>query len=129
MDWEKIYRDLRKLNWIALLILSFISYFLMSSSLTMGIILGGLIIIANFHVFQHTICCAFSPEGGMKAKKIVIIGKYYLRLLALGILIYILIGHGWVDPVGLVIGLSTVVISITSFGIKRAWRTMTGEAT
>ena len=129
MDWKQVYMDLRRLNWLVLLILSFMSCFLMSFPFTMGIILGGLIIIANFHVFQHTICRAFSPEAGRKTKKTVIIGKYYLRLLALGILIYILIGHGWADPVGLVIGLSTVVIGITSFGIKRAWRTTTGEAT
>jgi hypothetical protein len=106
-----------------------ISYFLLSHSLTLGIILGGLVIIANFNVFQHTIRRAFSPGGVMVTGKMFIILKYYFRLLALGAIICFLIKRGWVDPVGLAIGLSTVVISIVSFGIKRAWRTSAGEAT
>ncbi len=101
----------------------------MSRSLTIGVILGGLIIIVNFKVFQHTIRSAFSPEGVMKMRKMSIIAKYYFRLLALGVIIYFLISNGWVDPVGLAIGLSTVVISIVSFGINRAWKTFTGEET
>ena len=129
MDWDKIYRELKRLNWLILLILSLISYFLMSHSLTLGIILGGLVIMTNFHVFQHTIRRAFSPQGVMQTAKISIIAKYYFRLLALGIIIYILITQGWVDPVGLALGLSTVVISIVSLGVRRAWKTRTGEAT
>ncbi len=129
MDWDKIYRELKRLNWLILLTLSLISYFLMSHSLTLGIILGGLVIMTNFHVFQHTIRRAFSPQGIMQAAKISIIAKYYFRLLALGIIIYILITRGWVDPVGLALGLSTVVISIVSLGVRRAWKTRTGEAT
>lgn len=129
MDWEEIYKHLKKLNWLILLILSLVSYVLLSHALTFGIILGGLIIMANFHVFQHTIRRSFSPEGVMHTPKVAIIAKYYFRLLALGIIIYIFITRGWVDPVGLGIGLSTVVISIVSLGIGRAWKTRTGEAT
>ena len=129
MDWEKVYRDLKRSNWLILLILTLISLFLMSHVFTTGIVLVGLIIIANFHLFQHTIRCAFSPEGIMRATKISIIVKYYFRLLALGIIMYIVIARGWVEPVGLVIGLSTVVISIVSFGIKRALKTHSREAT
>lgn len=120
MDWDVIYQDLRKRNWIILLILSSMSYFLMSHYLTVGVILGGLIIIANFNIFQHTISRVFLPLGLKKKTKIAIIVKYYLRLLALGIILYVLITRGWVDPIGLAIGLSTVVISIVSFGISAA---------
>ncbi|UCF56561.1 MAG: ATP synthase subunit I [Deltaproteobacteria bacterium] len=129
MDWEKTYGDLRKLNWFGLLIMSLISYFLLSQSFTLGIILGGLIIIANFSVLQHTIRRGFSSEGVMSTSKFFVIVKYYFRLLALGIIIAFLIKRGWVNPVGLAIGLSTVVISIVGFGIKRALKTVTGEAT
>ncbi len=103
----------------------------MRHSFTTGIILGGLIIIANFHVFQHTFRRVFSPEGVMKTTnmKMSVIVKFYLRLLGLGIIIYILITRGWVDPVGLTIGLSTVVISIVSFGIKSAFKMYSREAT
>ncbi|UCB50331.1 MAG: ATP synthase subunit I [Deltaproteobacteria bacterium] len=129
MDWEKTYKDLKKLNWFSLLIMSLTSFFLMSSSFTLGVILGGFIIIANFKVLQHTIRRGFSSEGAMNASKFFIIVKYYLRLLALGAVICYLIKRGWADPVGLAVGLSTVVISIVSFGIKTAFKTVTGEAT
>ena len=129
MDWEKIYKDLRLRNWIVLLVFSSISFFLMDNSLTLGIILGGLIIILNFRLFQNTIRRAFLPEGMMKGMKVIIILKYYFRLLALGIIIYIFVVKGGIDPIGLAIGLSTVVISITSLGITRALRAHTGEAT
>lgn len=100
----------------------------MSHSLTLGIILGGLVIILNFNILQHTIHKAFSPEGVM-TRKFTVILKYYMRLLALGIIIYVLITHGWVDPIGLAIGLSTVVISIISYGISSAWKNYSKEAT
>jgi hypothetical protein len=129
MDWKIIYKDLKTLNWFILLILSSLSYFLMNSSLTLGIILGGLVIIANFGLFQHTIRCAFSPEGAMRNRRMSIIAKYYFRLLALGGIIFFLISLRWVNPVGLAIGLSTVVFSIVIFGVKRAWKTFISEAT
>jgi len=128
MDWKTLYRNLSTRNWLTLFLMSSVSFFVMSSSLTLGIILGGLVIICNFNILQHTIHRAFSPEGIMTGK-IAVILKYYMRLLALGIIIYVLITRGWVDPIGLGIGLSTVVISIVSFGISRAWKTYSKEAT
>jgi len=128
MEWTKVYNNLSKRNWIVLLILACLSSFLTSPSLTLGINLGGFIIIANFQVMQYTIRRVFPSDGAMKeATKISIMGRYYFRLLILGAIIYILVTEGLVDPVGLAIGLSTVVISITSFGINRAWKTITNE--
>ncbi|MFC1869279.1 ATP synthase subunit I [Thermodesulfobacteriota bacterium] len=128
MDWKIIYEDLKAQNWIILLILSSISYFLLSPSQTLGTILGGFLIIANFKVFQHTIRKAFSPDGLLMSKKISIIAKYYFRLLVLGAIIFVLINEGLVDPIGLAIGLSTVVISIVFTGISMAFNTFTKEA-
>jgi len=129
MDWEKTYKDLKKLNWYSLLIMSLASYFLFSQPFTLGIILGGFIIIVNFKVLQHTIRRGFSSRGVMSATKFFIIVKYYLRLLVLGAVICYLIKRGWVHPVGLAVGLSTVVVGIVSFGIKTAFKTVPGEAT
>jgi len=129
MDWERVYRDLKKLNWVILLILGAASYYLAAPSFTRGIILGGLIIIANFHLFQRTFRTAFSPKGFMQTTKFSIVARFYLRLMALGVILYILINQGWADPVGLVIGLSTVVISIVSFGVKGLFKHYYQEAT
>jgi hypothetical protein len=65
----------------------------------------------------------------MEVKKKSIIAKCYFRLAILGIIIYILIANAWVDPIGLTIGLSTVVISIFSFGIRLAVKTSSEETT
>ena len=122
MDWRGLYSELRTLNWFILLVLSLGGYVFLSSSQTIGIILGGLIIMINFSVLQHTISGAFGLDGGMRKGKAVIITKYYLRLLALGVILYVLIARGLVDPVGLAIGLSTTVFGIITIGIQKAIR-------
>ena len=127
MDWEDIFKNIRTLNWLILLLLASLSFFLMNEPFTTGIILGGFIIIANFRLLQHTICQGFSSEGIFRAKKVSIIAKYYLRLFALGIVIYFLIPRNWVHPVGLAIGLSIVVFSIVSIGIHISWKTSSGD--
>ncbi len=100
----------------------------MSATFTLGVILGGLIIIANFSVLQHTIRCAFSDQGAMWGKKISLIAKSYFRLAIMGLIIYILIAKGWVNPLGLAVGLSIVIFSILNFGIRTAWKTSSREA-
>jgi len=128
MEWQRFHNILRMLNWLVLLCFSLASYFSMSPYWTAGVILGGLIAIANFNVLQHTVCRAFSPEGIHQGTRFSIVGKYYLRLVALGVILYVLITGGWIDPVGLAVGLSTVVLSIVGSGIGLALRIRTKEA-
>jgi hypothetical protein len=127
MNWETVSKKIDSYNWVTLFILGVMSFFLANADMTLGIILGGLLIIANFNVLEHTIRGAFDRNGAMKAKKKSIILKYYLRLGVMGILIYLLITKGWVNPIGLVIGLSTVVISITIMGIHLLLKQSTWE--
>jgi len=128
IDKEKLLRQIKTNNWIFLLILGSLSSVFMSATFTLGVILGGLIIIANFSVLQHTIRSAFSDQGAMRGKKISVIAKFYFRLAIMGLIIYILITTGWVNPLGLAIGLSTVIFSILNFGIRTAWKTSSREA-
>ena len=125
---DKLLRQIKTNNWIFLLILGSLSSAFMSPSFTLGVILGGLIIIANFSVLQHTILSAFSDQGAMATKKISVIANFYFRLAIMGLIIYILITTGWVNPIGLAIGLSIVIFSILSFGIRTAWKTSSREA-
>ena len=127
-DREKLLKQIKTTNWIILLILGSLSSVFMSATFTLGVILGGFIIIANFSVLQHTIRSAFSDQGVMRGKKISIIAKFYFRLAFMGLIIYILITTGWVNPLGLAIGLSIVIFSILSFGIRTAWKTLSREA-
>src|SRR5512136_2017149 len=128
MEWQRFHNILRMLNWLVLLCFSLASYFSMSPYWTAGVILGGLVAIANFNVLQHTVRRAFSPEGVHQGARFSIVGRYYLRLLALGVILYVLVTRGWIDPVGLVVGLSTVMVSIIGLAIHMVLRTKTKEA-
>ena len=127
MDWEHVYRNLKYLNWVILLLLASVSYFLMSNNFTTGVIIGGLMVIVNFHAFQHTIRQGFFPDDTRKTGKVSVIAKYYLRLAAMGILIYLSLSQKWIDPVGLTVGLSIVVIGIVSLGILMIRTTFSKE--
>ena len=128
MDWQRAFSNLKILNWVVLLGLASSSYILMPDPFTTGIILGGVLIILNFHFFEKTIRNGFAQDGTFRAKKAVIIAKCYLRLAVMGIIIYLLVSRQWIHPVGLAIGLSVVVISILCLGIIRIWKPPSREA-
>jgi hypothetical protein len=128
MDWENLFKHFKFQGWLILLIFGLFSFWFMTPAFTLGIILGGLIVIANFNLLQYTIRSAFSSEGTMFNKKKAIVLQYYFRLAILGIIIYILTTNEWVDMVGLLIGLSIVVINIIAIGIRFALKISSGEA-
>jgi hypothetical protein len=121
-------QDIKTFNWVILLILGAASGLFMTVQFTLGVILGGLIIIANFNLLHNTMRKAFSDQGAMKGKKMALIAKFYFRLAIMGLIIYILITEAWVNPLGLAVGLSIVVLSILNFGIRAAFRTSSREA-
>jgi len=123
MSWKKVYDELSTQNFIILLILGSASFFFMNSRFTLGIILGGILSIANFHLFQGTIARIFSSEPVSRNKKKIVMIKFYFRLAILSIIIYIVITIGFVDLLGLAIGLSITLLSIIGFGILAFWRT------
>ncbi len=75
-----------------------------------GIILGGLIVTVNFHLLYRTLKKAFTP--GRLLSPNIILAKYYIRFIVSGLIIFILISRHIVNPIGLFIGLSVVVVSI-----------------
>jgi len=128
MDLENLLKEIRTQNWVILMLLGSLSFFFMSHAFTLGLIIGGLIIIANFSLLQHAILGTFHDQGAMKARKATLIAKYYLRFAVMGLIIFILITNGWVNPIGLTIGLSIVVISIINLGIRFIRKTLSREA-
>lgn len=126
-DWEETYRTLRKRNWIILALLSSFSYFVFNSMLAAGVVFGGLVAIASFGAMQRTVRRAFAIDRTENRKKGLIIVRVFLRLFLLGAVLYILITKVKIDPVGLAIGLSTVVLGIVSLGVSQAWRMRPGR--
>ena len=75
-----------------------------------GIVFGGLIVTINFHLLNRTLKKAFKPSRLTSHN--VVLAKYYVRFLISGFIIFVLISGHYVDPLGLFIGLSVVVVSI-----------------
>ena len=76
-----------------------------------GIIFGGLIVTINFHLLAKTLNKALRPQR-LTSPNVVLI-KYYIRFIISGAIIFFLISQKVVNPIGLFIGLSVVVASIT----------------
>jgi asparagine N-glycosylation enzyme membrane subunit Stt3 len=107
-------------NWILLVISGITAFALASPEFAKGIIFGGLIVTVNFHLLYRTLKKSLAPPHLSSHQAI--IAKYYVRFIVSGFIIFILISKHYVNPLGLFIGLSVVVVSImlsTLLEIKR----------
>lgn len=89
---------------------SLFAYLNFSFNVFMGIFCGGLIVTINFHLLSRTLKRALTPPKLTSHN--VVIAKYYIRFIISGFIIFLLISKHIVDPVGLILGLSVVVVSI-----------------
>ena len=128
MEWEKIHDDLKIKIWIVLFILSSSGYIFLTPKQTLSIIIGGLIVIVNFKFFEDTLKKAFGNNLLLVSKKTAVFVKIYFRLFALGLIIALLLKFEMVDPTGLAIGLSTVVMAIVLFAVFLALKSKSREA-
>ncbi len=113
-------------NWILLLLAASVGYFTASSGVTLGIIAGGLIVTVNFHLLYRTLKKSLTPPH--LASPNVVLVKYYIRFVISGLVILLLIAGGYVNPLGLFIGLSVVVASIMLAALFEVKNTIFKEA-
>ncbi len=106
----RILRFVTRSNWILLIVTTAAGLVLAQVDFALGIAAGGLIVTINFHLLARTLKKALRPPH--LASHHSIIAKYYLRFIASGVIIFMLIAGHCVDPLGLFIGLSVVVASI-----------------
>lgn len=97
-------------NWVVLAILTLISWFFMSKTFTLGLVLGGLVSIINFHWLYRDLKKVFQMLSDGAKKSIMI--KYYLRFIVTGIVLFFIITRIDASVIGLLVGLSVVVINI-----------------
>ena len=107
---QRILTFVTRTNWILFAVASIIGFLLMPADFAVGILCGGLLVTANFHLLARTLKKALTPPHLTSHN--VVIAKYFIRFIASGFIIFILIAGHYVNPVGLIIGLSVVVISI-----------------
>ncbi|BBO86666.1 hypothetical protein DSCO28_72320 [Desulfosarcina ovata subsp. sediminis] len=98
-------------NWVLLASVSLLGFVATSPSFARGLIFGGLIVTINFHLLARTLKKALRPSR--LASPNVILVKYYIRFIISGVIIFFLIRQQVVNPIGLFLGLSVVVVSIT----------------
>jgi hypothetical protein len=97
-------------NWILLAVLVAGSLFLRSHRFSLGILLGGLISVVNFHWLYRNLLNVFRKY--LNRARAALMLRYYLRLAVTAIALYWIISRDLVDVIGLVIGLSVVVLNI-----------------
>ena len=114
-DVQKIVDFITTSNWLILLVAGLIGLMATPTEFALGIVLGGLIAVINFHLLKKTLKTVFSPkivsENGRSVVGSTLI-KYYIRFGISGLLIYLLISKHIVHPLGLLAGLSVVVASM-----------------
>jgi len=109
---ERLLKFVTRTNWILFAITSTAGLVLAPLTFALGIIFGGLIVTINFHLLARTLKKALTPP--YLASHGSILAKYYIRFIASGVIIFVLISGHLVNPLGLFIGLSVVVASIMS---------------
>jgi len=107
----RILRFVTRSNWILLLVASTITGIIAKFDVATGVLAGGLIVTINFHLMYRSLRKNLTPPPHLSSAKSVF-ARHYLRFVFSIIVIYILISKNVVDPGGLLIGLSVVVVSI-----------------
>jgi hypothetical protein len=107
---QRILAFVTRTNWILFAVASILGFIFMPTDFAGGILCGGLLVTANFHLLARTLKSALTPPH--LSSHNLVIAKYFLRFTISGFIIFVLIAGHYVNPLGLVIGLSVVVFSI-----------------
>jgi hypothetical protein len=107
---KRILTFVTRSNWILFLAASVLGFVLLPADFARGVLFGGLLVTLNFHLLAGTLRKALTPPH--LSSHNLIIAKYYLRFIGSGFIIFVLIAGNYVNPLGLIVGLSVVVFSI-----------------
>ena len=96
-------------NWILFFAVTISGFILAPGPFAWGVLAGGLLVTINFHLLYRSLRQALAPPHIADTR--VVLGKYYIRFFLSAFIIFVLIADHWVNPLGLIIGLSVVVTS------------------
>jgi hypothetical protein len=113
IEKDQIQKKIEIANWIFLALFFIPSLIFAPLKFALGVLIGGFISIINFHWLLRGLQSAFQNLGDEGKIKTQIMTKYAIRFVVTGIVLFLLISGGKISVVGLVIGLSVVVINIT----------------
>jgi hypothetical protein len=126
-------RQLKIANWLVLAGLSLAGYLWRGGEFALGILVGGLVVVINFHLLHQALQgmlgqVAHHPQEGAGQAKAWFAARQMLRFFALLVIIFLLVSHGWVNIFGLLVGLSTVVLTLMLAAIGEVIKLKNKEA-
>jgi hypothetical protein len=107
---DPLQKKIESANWIMLAVLFIPSLVFAPFNFSLGVLLGGFISILNYYWMERGLRGIFANTAGNVKGSVMV--KYYIRLVLTAIVLYFLISNGTVNVIGLLIGLSVVVINI-----------------
>ncbi|MCU0583691.1 MAG: ATP synthase subunit I [Syntrophales bacterium] len=107
---DLLQRKIEFRNIVILGLMLLVSLLLMPWRFTLGILLGGIVSIVNLYWLGRDLRVIFSNLSG-KAKSAMMI-RYYIRMAVTAVVLFFVITELPVDIIGLLVGLSLVVINI-----------------
>jgi hypothetical protein len=110
-------RHLKIANWSVLAALVLAGYLWLGGEFALGVLVGGLVVVINFHLLHQALRgtleqLAKAPQEGASQAKAWFAARQLLRFFVLLAIIFLLVRHGWVNIFGLLVGLSTVVLTL-----------------
>jgi hypothetical protein len=126
-------RHLKIANWLVLTGLVLAGFIWRGREFALGILVGGLVVVVNFHLLHQALKGTLERAGAnqeeAKARaKAFFAARQMLRFFALLAIIYLLVSYGWVNIFGLIVGLSTVVLTLTLAAILEVIKLRNKEA-
>ena len=118
-------RTMKTTSWIVLAILTVSGWLWFGQEMAIGILVGGFLAVLNFHFMAYILNSTLNRRwgsqeewqtAGRQAVSFMTL-KYVLRFTVLAVIIFFLVTTGWVNIFGLVVGLSTIVLTLMVLGI------------
>ena len=117
---EQLPAQMARRNWYILALLLIGSLLFRDPALSLGVLVGGLIAIGGFFWLRRSLARLLEqPTGGARFRYQF---GYLVRLAVLAILIVLLVGIVKVHVIGLIIGLSVVMINLFWITLQRAFK-------
>jgi len=127
-------RQLKIANWLVLAGLILAGYLWLGREFALGILVGGLVVVINFHLLHQALrgtlerALAAGPEETKGRAKAFFAARQLLRFFAMLAIIFLLVSNGWVNIFGLLVGLSTVVLTLILAAIGEVIKLKNKEA-
>jgi len=109
-------RTIAAFNWAILATMAIAGWLAFSPRFGIGVVIGGVIANVSFLLLRRDLTNVLA--GPLKAAKARFFIKYYARFAVLTVILFFLIQGGGVNLFGLLLGLSTVALSIGATAIR-----------